>query len=85
MFLCLAVESTAERCAITQPFMPIRRADVRHEMILFSADLQTVYKRLAARRKEASLVEQEQRRIRIPQDAVRGCDEAPNLQETTKN
>jgi hypothetical protein len=41
-----------------------------------NADLQSVWLRLA-KRFYASLVEREQRRIRIPQDAVRGCDEAP--------
>lgn len=46
-----------------------------------NADLRDVCKRLASGF-DASLVEQEQRRIRIPQDAVRGCDEAPDIMES---
>jgi hypothetical protein len=53
---------------------------MEHEMILLSADLKEVLARLS-KKFDASLVEREQRRIRIPQDAVRGCEEAPVLQE----
>ena len=45
-----------------------------------NADLREVWLRLAGHF-DASLVEQEQRRIRIPQDAVRGCEEAPDLEQ----
>lgn len=53
-----------------------------HRMILATADLSKVYAVVIARRKDnASLAQQEEQRIRIPQNTVRGCNDAPLLKE----
>ena len=53
---------------------------MEHKMILMDADFMTIKKMVIAKRK-ASLVEQEQRHTRNVQDAVRGCEEAPQDSE----
>jgi hypothetical protein len=53
---------------------------MEHKMILMDADFRTIKKMVIAKRK-ASLVEQEQRHTRNVQDAVRGCEEAPQDSE----
>lgn len=48
-----------------------------HKLILLSADLREVHARLA-RRFNASVVHREEHGIRTPENAVRGCAEAPD-------
>jgi hypothetical protein len=53
-----------------------------HKMILMSHDFKEVHKIVVARRKDdASVAQQEERGIRIPDNAVRGCTDAPQDSE----
>lgn len=54
-----------------------------HKMILATADLSKIFAVVIAKRKQAPVAQQEERGIRIPDNAVRGCTGAPQGSEAT--
>lgn len=76
---CLAEAKIRIQIPTPAPNFGVMEVDMekQHTMYLLSADLKEVNARLS-RKFQASLAQQEERRIRTPQNGVQGVSEAPD-------